>query len=123
MTAQTLLRLAAWGSIIAILLVSGVPIEFRPVITHHPTAERFIAFAVVATLFSLAYPKRRIPILVLLLMAAGLFELLKLAAEGRHPTLFDAAVKAAGAITGVWIGAQSTKRNSPPGRSEKAPPL
>jgi hypothetical protein len=95
---------AAWIALAAVFVVSIVPGGWRPSPTGHANVERLAAFAVLALLFVVAYPRYWLRCLVLLLVAAFGFELLKALAVGRHPTLYDAIVKASGAIGGTVCG-------------------
>jgi hypothetical protein len=97
-------RVVAWAMLVSVLLVSVVPIEFRPVLTSHPGYECFLTFFVLAIAFSIAYPRHQPVITGVLLVTAGLFEILKLTAEGRHATFYDAEIKAAGVMAGSLLG-------------------
>ena len=59
--------------------------------------------AVVGALFALAYPKRVWIVVVALCGAAAGLEPLQFLAAGRHPSIYDAVVKSAGATTGAVV--------------------
>jgi hypothetical protein len=104
MNQQTIFRVLAWTSIIAIAIVTDGPIGLRPVTPLSPGAERFAALAVVGLLFALAYPARRLLVLGALAIAVGALELGQFLAVGRHPGLHDAGAKVLGAMTGLAAG-------------------
>jgi VanZ family protein len=98
------LRCLAWLALIAILAVTVGPIQLRPVTGEPVDLERFFAFFIVGALFALAYPKRWLAVLVLVVGSAALFELLQRIAPGRHGEIADFFIKAAGGFIGVFIG-------------------
>jgi hypothetical protein len=55
---QRLIRIAAWGLIVAIFIMTDAPIGLRPTLGLAPNAERLLAFVVVGLLFVIAYPRR-----------------------------------------------------------------
>src|SRR5262249_18247500 len=101
---QTIFRLFAWFSLLAIFLFTDAPIWLRPVTHFSPDLERFAALLVVGALFVVAYPKRAMLITGFLICAIGLFEALQMLFAARHAELHDVAVKDAGALAGVWLG-------------------
>ena len=98
------LKIVAWLALIAIAIVTVVPIEMRPTTSLSPNRERFIVMAIVGGLFALAYPKRFWIVLVALFAAAAVLEPLQFLAAGRHPSTYDAIIKCAGASAGVVSG-------------------
>jgi hypothetical protein len=95
---------AAWLSILIILLVTVVPIGFRPSTGLSPNIERFGAMVAVGALFAAAYPKRVWLVVLALSLAAATFELLQLLAGGRHPAFRDVVIKSLGAAIGAMLG-------------------
>ncbi|MCK8782467.1 VanZ family protein [Rhizobium sp. NTR19] len=94
----------AWAALALIVFVTVAPIEFRPHDLLPVEINRVLAFAVMAMLFAVAYP-RRIPLLAVTLIAcAGLIEAMQLLSPSRHAHFNDAVVKASGAVLGVGIG-------------------
>ena len=104
-TFRLLIAAAAWLSLAFIVFATVVPIGFRPHDPFSVNVDRGLAFAVMAGLFVLAYPRRWRAVLVLNLAGAGAIEALQLLAPTRHAHLFDAAVKAGGALAGVLVAA------------------
>ena len=96
-----LLRPAAWLLLIAVIVITLVPAEYRPTTPLPLKAERALGFAVLTFFFTLAYPRRWL--LILLGMSAGAvgLELLQFAVPSRDPSPIDAAVKVIGAVLGV----------------------
>jgi apolipoprotein N-acyltransferase len=101
---QTILRLAAWGCLLAIALITLGPLGVRPVSHWSPTIERFTAFATVGVLFAVAYPRYILFSAAVVLGAAVLFEFLQLLEPSRHGRAFDAGVKIIGGMAGLTAG-------------------
>ncbi|MBT9370089.1 VanZ family protein [Rhizobium sp. CSW-27] len=96
-------RMLAWLSLAAIIFVTISPIGLRP---HDPlpvNLDRALAFAVMGFLFIMAYPKRPLLLIVVLLASAGLIEMLQFLAPTRHAHLADAVIKAMGAGAGALL--------------------
>jgi VanZ family protein len=87
-----------------VLVVTIVPIGFRPTTGLPPNVERFCVMAAVGALFAAAYPKRFWLIVLALTLAAVLFEPLQYIAAGRHPAFRDVEFKSLGATIGAIIG-------------------
>jgi hypothetical protein len=101
---RLVIRSAAWLSIAIVLLVTIVPIGFRPTTGFSPDIERFCVMAVVGALFAAAYPRKFWLIVLALSLAAAMFEPLQFIAAGRHPSLRDVAFKSLGAAIGAAAG-------------------
>jgi hypothetical protein len=99
-----MIKSAAWLSILVILLVTVVPIGFRPSTGFSPNLERLGAMAAVGALFAAAYPKRFWLIVLALSLAAAAFEALQFIAGGRHPAVRDVVIKSLGAAVGAMAG-------------------
>lgn len=104
MNMRLVIRGAAWLSIAIVLLVTIVPIGFRPTTGLSPNIERFCAMATVGALFAAAYPRKLWLIVLTLSLAAALFEPLQFIAAGRHPSLRDVEFKSLGAAIGAAAG-------------------
>lgn len=104
MNMRRVIRGAAWLSIAIVLLVTIVPIGFRPATGLSPNIERFCAMATVGALFAAAYPRKLWLIVLALSLAAALFEPLQFIAAGRHPSLRDVEFKSLGAAIGAAVG-------------------
>ncbi|MBM6580148.1 hypothetical protein ILT44_08145 [Microvirga sp. BT689] len=103
MTPKILFRWVAWLLVLAIAVVTLGPVEFRPVTGASVSVERFVAFALLGTAFSVGYPKHRLSILVLLIAMAGALELAQNSVPGRHGHLSDGLIKASGALLGAMF--------------------
>ena len=68
---RSIIKAAAWLSILMILLVTVVPIGFRPSSGFSPNIERFCAMAAVGALFAAAYPKKLWLVVLALSLAAA----------------------------------------------------
>lgn len=98
------LKFAAWLAIAAIVIVTILPIGFRPTTPYSPNTERFFVMAIVGGLFVLAYPARVWAIIAALSCGAAAIEPLQFFALGRHPSFRDVMVKSAGAAVGAIAG-------------------
>jgi VanZ family protein len=101
MTPKSFFRWVAWLLLLTIAVFTLAPIEFRPVTGAPVSLERFAAFAAIGAAFCLGYPKRRFPILVLLLGIIGFLEVVQNSVPGRHGRVPDGLFKAAGALLGA----------------------
>ena len=95
---------AAWFSILAIIVVSLLPIGFRPATGFSPNIERVVVMAIVGALFVMAYPSRFWSIVVSLACVSALIEPLQFFAAGRHPSFKDVFVKLSGVLAGAIVG-------------------
>lgn len=98
------LSVLAWLTLAALLVVTISPIGMRPHIPGFVNGERFIMLLVIGLLFSLAYPNRWARVLIMLVIAAGLFELMQRLTPDRHGEFSDFIVKSCGATVGVVLG-------------------
>ena len=100
---QKLIALAAWGALAFITYATLSPIGLRPHVTANIGIEHIAAFSVVGLLFGLAYPRRLIPVIALVLGSAILLEVLQLLTPDRHARLLDLAFKLLGGSIGIAI--------------------
>ena len=103
-TLRLFIRRAAWLSILVVVLVTLVPIGWRPATGLSPNIERFCVMAVVGALFAAAYPRRFWLIVLTLSLTAAMVEPLQSLAAGRHPSFRDVEYKALGAVIGAVLG-------------------
>ena len=96
------LRIAAWLLLVAVIVVTVVPAEFRPTTPLPLKAERALGFATLTFVFTIAYPRRWLLILLGMSAAAVGLELLQFAVPSRDPSPIDATVKVIGAVLGVF---------------------
>jgi hypothetical protein len=99
---QRVSTIAGWLGLAFIIFVTLSPINDRPVIAS-PQLERFAAFAVVGLAFGLAYPKRILLVVAIILISAFGLEALQLLRPDRDARLLDALVKAAGGVCGIGV--------------------
>nr|WP_235999704.1 hypothetical protein [Bradyrhizobium uaiense] len=99
---QTIFRYLAWTLILGLFIVTDTSLAFRPHTLISPNIDRFAALFVVGAVFSLAYPKHVLPILLTLLAVVVGFELLQRLLAGRHGYVKDMFVKGIGASAGVF---------------------
>jgi len=101
---RLLVRRAAWLSILLVLLVTLVPIGWRPATGLSPNIERFCVMAAVGALFAAAYPRRFWLVVLTLSLTAAMVEPLQSLAAGRHPSFRDVEYKSLGATLGAVLG-------------------
>lgn len=103
------LKLLAWGFLAVIVFATIVPIGLRPTTQFSPNIERFAAFAVTGLVFVLAYPRRWVLVLALLVLTAGALEAMQLMEASRHGRMRDVLFKIAGGGFGVAMGCFLTR--------------
>jgi VanZ family protein len=97
MPQKLLVRIAAWAYLCFIIYATLSPLRDRPTLLTSSSLEHLAAFLVLGALFCLAYPQRRVPILLVVVIgSAVLLELLQLLAPDRHGRILDAIQKIAG---------------------------
>lgn len=99
---QSIIRLFAWLALAALVFVTVCPIGLRPVSGEPVWLERSAAYAVLALLFTLGYPRQRFFILALTVAVAGVLEASQALQASRHGRLPDFYIKAAGCVAG-WL--------------------
>jgi hypothetical protein len=99
-----LFKILPWLALAAIIFVTVSPIRLRPHDFAPVDIDRAGAFAVMAMLFVLAYPRQWVLCAILLIVGAGGIEMLQYLSPTRHAHLNDATVKAAGAAVGCLAG-------------------
>src|SRR5262249_49742320 len=82
-------RIVAWVGILAIVILSVVPADERPVTAAGPPVEHFAIFALVAAAFALGYQFSVIRLLFLALLFCGGIELLQMPLPTRHARVSD----------------------------------
>jgi len=113
-TIRRLITATAWVAIIAIAYATLTKVGFvyaiyfklspylmRPEMQTYAHFEHFLAFAILGSLFSLAYPRRTILVCCIVLGAAALLEIAQTLTPDRHGTLIDALEKIAGGAAGI----------------------
>ena len=79
---QKLLKFAAWAGLCVIAYSTLSPLGDRPILLTSSKLEHVAAFAVLGTLFCLAYPRRTLAVLLIVLGSAALLELLAASHSG-----------------------------------------
>ncbi|WP_028747364.1 antibiotic resistance protein VanZ [Rhizobium mesoamericanum] len=95
---------AAWVLLAAIIFVTLSPIGLRPHTVTSVNLDRALAYLLVGFMFAVAYPRRLLAVIVLLIFGALAIEYLQYLSPTRHARLHDAAVKIVGASAGVFAG-------------------
>ena len=101
---QRLVAIAAWAAFCLIAYASLSPLRYRPIVPTSWNVEHFAAFAILGTLFSLAYPRRALGVLLIVLGGAALLEFMQFFTADRHARILDAIEKIAGGGVGILAG-------------------
>jgi hypothetical protein len=101
---RTILKILPWSALAFVVFATVSPIEMRPHDFLPVNVDRAGAFAVMAFLFVIAYPRHWKLCALLLLLGAGGIELLQFISPSRHANPNDALIKAAGAAIGCVAG-------------------
>jgi VanZ family protein len=94
-------RTGAWIGALAIVILSVVPADDRPVSGLGQTSEHFIAFALVGTAFAIGYHLSLTRFLTLAVLFSGGIELLQIPLPTRHARVSDFLVDTLGAWFGI----------------------
>ena len=100
---QTISRIAGWLALAFIAFVTLSPIYDRPSIAN-PQLEHFAAFAILGLALMLGYPRRMLPIVLIVIGSAFMLEAMQLLTPDRHGRVLDALVKAVGGLCGIGAG-------------------
>ncbi len=101
---RPILKTLPWLALAFVVFATVSPIDLRPHDFMPVNVDRAGAFAVMAFLFVIAYPRHWKLCAVLLLIGAGGIELLQFLSPSRHANADDALIKAAGAAIGCIGG-------------------
>jgi VanZ family protein len=86
---QVLARFFAWVGILAIIILSLVPAEDRPLTGFGPPLEHFAAFSLVAAVFAIGYDMSLVRLVLLALVFCAGVELAQVPLPTRHARLSD----------------------------------
>jgi VanZ family protein len=103
MIITTVAQVLAWLSAALILFVTIAPIRMRPSTITKVHIDRSTAFAVMAFLFVLAFPRCRLEVAAACIVGSGLSEFMQRLVPSRHAEANHAFAKAAGAAIGSVI--------------------
>jgi hypothetical protein len=98
------IAVAAWALLALIAFATILPIQYRPTLPISSSFEHLAAFAVLGTLFYLAYPRRIAFVCLIVLGSAVVLELLQQLTPDRHGRIPDAVEKIAGGAAGIVAG-------------------
>lgn len=98
------LRVVAWLLLAFIAFSTLAPIELRPESGLPADVERAVAYALFGLALGLAYPRRLVLTVSVLVVSALGLELLQAIDPTRHGRLADALVKLAGGAVGLAFG-------------------
>jgi VanZ family protein len=94
--------IAGWLASGAVAFVTLGPVQDRPQIAP-PHLEHFAAFLLLGLVFALAYPKRPVRAVLIVVGSAILLEFLQLLTPDRHGRMVDAMTKVTGAASGITL--------------------
>jgi VanZ family protein len=100
---RLLVTTIAWMLLAAIFVFTDGPLALRPETGLSANLERFVGLFVVGVAFALAYPRRTLFVVGLLVVAVLGLEYLQHFIQNRHGTVHDAAIKCCGAFLGVIV--------------------
>jgi hypothetical protein len=98
-----LITLAAWALLAFIIYATISPIQDRPRLPTSTSIEHIAAFAILGSLFCLAYPRQTILVCLIVLGGAITLELLQLLSPDRHARFHDAMEKIAGGAISIMV--------------------
>lgn len=101
---SSIAKALAWLAFAGIIFVTVSPIGLRPHDFLPVDVDRAGAFAVMAFLFVVAYPRHWLLCGILVMAGAAGIEALQLLSPTRHARLDDALIKAVGAALGCLAG-------------------
>ncbi len=98
---QMVARVLAWAGILAIIVLSVVPADDRPVTGTGQQFEHFTAFALVAGTFSIGYRFSPVWLLLLAFFFCGGIELVQVPLPTRHARVSDFAIDFVGSCFAI----------------------
>ena len=101
---QRLLKLVAWTGLCFIAYATLSPLRDRPILLTSLKLEHLAAFAMLGTLFCLAYPRRTLAVLLIVLGSAALLELLQFLTRIATREPWTHSQKMIGGAAGVFAG-------------------
>ena len=102
-------RALAWVGILAIIVLSVVPVVDRPVTGAGQLFEHFTAFALVAGVFAIGYRLSLIRLLLLAFFFCGGIELLQVPLPTRHARVSDFVIDFVGSCFAIGVVFASAK--------------
>jgi glycopeptide antibiotics resistance protein len=100
---EKIARLAGWLLVFAAAVLTLAPSQFRPhtPIGHH--LDHVLAFAILGLMFGLGYPRHRLIVLLVGIVAVAGLETMQLWAAGRHAAFGDFFMKTLGMCAGIVL--------------------
>jgi VanZ family protein len=105
-------QVAAWLLLLAIIVLSVVPPEDRPVTPAPSDIEHLAIFLLTGLSFALGYSRQHLLQGFGLITFAAMIEIVQVAIPGRHSRLSDFLVDALSAVVGVGFGFVITLRKT-----------
>jgi VanZ family protein len=101
----TIFKMFAWLLAAAVSFTTLGPPQFRPHSDLGQDGEHALAFVLVGLAFGFAYTRNRLVVSAIVVIFAGLIEILQLFAPGRHARFEDFVVDALAACAGLAFAA------------------
>jgi hypothetical protein len=98
-----IVRAVAWFGVSAILLLTILPADERPITGIGQSFEHFMAFGLVAGVFAIGYRFSLIHLLVMALLFCGGIELLQVPLPTRHARVSDFAIDFLGSSVAICL--------------------
>ena len=108
---RRLFRVAAWFLLLAIVVLSVVPPDFRPVTPAPHNVEHLVIFFLTGLAFGLGYDTRPFLQTIGLVAFSAAIELLQLSIPGRHARLSDFFVNAVSVALGIGLATLTAGRH------------
>lgn len=109
---RKLFRVSGWLLLVAIVILSVVPPEVRPITPAPHDLEHLAIFILTGLAFGAGYANQHLLQALGLTVFAGVIELVQLTIPGRHSRLSDFVVDALSAVIGVGLGAIIMRRSA-----------
>jgi VanZ family protein len=100
-----LIRVAAWGALLATVILSVVPGTMRPHVLENDYLEHFVAYFMTACLLAIGYPRPLSSLAsgIMLTLCAGGLELVQLWVPGRTASIGDFNASVLGTCGGILV--------------------
>jgi len=116
-----IVRALAWFGIAAIVVLSVVPADERPVTGTGQDFEHLTAFGLVAGMFAIGYSFALTRLLLMALLFCGGIELLQVPLPTRHARVSDFAIDLLGSYLAIGLVAFATSRSRAARPTSKPP--
>jgi len=106
----SVVRSVAWLIFVAVIALTVVPPELRPVSGLPHAVEHLVIFFLLGTSFAIGYPHHAYSLCILGISFVAALEIMQIFIPGRHARLSDFIVDAASACAGIAVTALVARR-------------